>query len=304
MEPKAYVRLINTLIKENKWDKVGKVCRVFVERKPNCVQSHFFSGLYHKHFNESIAALESFNKCIDIDINHFLSYINLIRILRDLNNFIEAYKYITIGKEKFPDNILIYIESSDFYLQINNINDAIIDIKIAIKLNPKSETAQYNYALILNKLYNDAITDEEIEEYYRKTLIQYMIVLSINRLNTFALCNYGAVVAKYAIYYNTKGDILITQAKQLYTEGKIIEANLLKEKANLYYMYATQYNMEAETKYMEVLDIDPLDYIAHSNLGLILKSFNQLDKAKFHFTKAIEINPEYNNAKIELDLCR
>ena len=297
-----YTNLLVSLMEKHKWKEVGKVCRIFLEKEAECAQAHFFSGIYHKHTKKIDAAKSAFYICIKYDKHYFLSYINLIRILRDENNFIETFELINKAKILFPDNILVYIESSDFYLKVNNINEAIVDIQIAIKINPKSETAQYNYALILNKLYNSAINDDETEHYYRKTLIQYMCVLSINMYNTNALCNYGAVIAKYGDKYYTKADTLLDEYKKLLIENKIKEANEKKDQSDLYYMYGDQYNMEASTKYLQVLDLDPLDYITHFNLGLVLKTFHHLDKAKFHIMKSLEINPEYEAAKHELVL--
>ena len=302
MKTKQYLDLIVAFMDKHKWKEVEKVCHILIEKEPECAQAHFFIGIYYKHNKNIEAAKKAFYICLKHDINNFLSYINLIRILRDQNNFIEAFEIINKGKEIFPDKTLLYIESSEFYLKINNINEAIVDIQTAIKLDPKSETANYNYALIFNRLYNNAINDEEIEHYYRKTLIQYMNVLSINMFNTNVLCNYGSVNARYANRYNDKADRLFIESNELLIENRLIESKEKKEKANLYNMYAIQYNMEAETKYLQVIELDPLDHIAYFNLGLVSKSFHKFDKARYHFMKVIEINPSYMEAQIELKL--
>jgi len=227
--------------------------------------------------------------------------------MRDQNNFIESYKIINFAKEKFPNESLIYIESCLTYKKDNKIDQAIVDIKMAIKLDPKSEIAHSSYAIILDSIYIDAlneqdISDAQIEEYYRSTLIQYMNVLSINMYNLEILCNYGAVNANYANWYITKVRSLIDKSIELFKENKLKESTILKEKAKIYYMYASQYNMEAETKYQYVLELDPLDHITHYNLGLVLKFFNNFDGAKYHFNKVIEINPSFIEASNELKL--
>ena len=105
----------------NKWKDVEKICRIFVEKESECSQAHFFSGMCYKHYKKLDAAKSAFYKCIIYDEHYFLAYINLIRILREENNFIETFKLINKAKILFPDNILVYIESSNFYLKVNKL---------------------------------------------------------------------------------------------------------------------------------------------------------------------------------------
>ncbi len=343
----------------SKWNNVKRTCHLFIVKYPENAQAHFFMGIYYKHIKDIDASINEFNICIKYDEHYFLAYINLIRILKERTDFIKTVKIINTAKYLFPEDTLIYIESSGYYLQMNNINEALIDIKIAIQLNPKSETAQYNYAIILNKIFNDyiklkdsntnynnitsgynrpnnyitdknmieytyiydymyskkmkeinkqmlktweVITEEDVNYIYRKTLIQYMKIYAINRYNTNALCNYASVIAKYGDRYFIKSDFLLIDATELLIQKKIKESNIKKEQARIYNMYGIQYNFEAETKFLQVLEIDPSDYLAHFNLGLVLKSLNQIKKAKHHFIKALESKPSYENAKYELDL--
>jgi flagellar biosynthesis GTPase FlhF len=128
------------------------------------------------------------------------------------NNLIEARRIITIGKGIFPNNVLIYIEASNLYINETNIELAIVEIEKAISFDPKSEIAHYHYGLILHQKYDNASNDEDFEEYYKKTSIQYMYVLSINMENTETLCNYGAVIAKYANKYTKKSNQLFEKS--------------------------------------------------------------------------------------------
>jgi tetratricopeptide (TPR) repeat protein len=301
MNTQQYIKLIVALMDRREWHKALNISNKLLEKDPKCDQVHFLIGMCLKHTNDLEGAKDEFNICIK-ENNHFLSYINLIRILKDQNKFIEAYEKINIAKDLFPDKALVYIESSQLYLKINNIDLAIVDIKTAITLEPRSETAHYTYGVILNNLFNNAIDDVDFERYYRETLIQYMNVFSINMSNIEALCNYGAVVAKYANKYNTKADILLVESETLLKENRLKESNYKKEKAEEYLMYAYQYNMEAETKYKRVLELNPFDHIAHFNIGLVLKYFGDIKKARYHFAKVIAIDPSYTEAEHELKL--
>ena len=274
MESKKYIRFITVLLEQNKYEEAKKVSNSFLQNKPDCVNATYFSDLFLS--NDPKLKNKAYAMCIKNDVDYPSAYINIIRTMINENKLTEAFELINRTKTKFPNNDLVHIESSKLYQIIKNI-------ELVIKLTPKSESAHCNYGLLLNKLFNLSTDDKEFEEYYRRTLIQYMIVLSINMHNTVILCNYGTVVARYANKYYTKANILSAQSKQLITEMKIAESKSLKEKANLYYMYAIQYYLEAYTKFLQALDINPSDHETQFNIDLLSKSLNDVDKA-------IEIN--------------
>jgi tetratricopeptide (TPR) repeat protein len=288
------------LFKNDRWEDGKKLCFKIIDKDPTCAQAHFMIGIYFKHINNIDTAKNAFLICMKHDVNHVLSYVNIVRILIDQNKFTEASEVINKAKELFPSEYLVYIESSQLYLKSDNINQAILDILVAIKLNPKSETANYNYALILNTLYTNSETEDNKEDYYCQTMIQYMKVLAINPLNTNVLCNYGSMLAKQAEKYNSIANILLEKSNGLEKDNKLREAINLKKHAELNRMYAISYNMDAEYKYLDALNINPSDHLLHFNLGLVLKSLNNLKQAEYHFEKVIEINSSYEEAHIEL----
>lgn len=58
--------------------------------------------------------------------------------------------------------------------------------------------------------------------------------------------------------------------------------------------------LEAQNLYFEILKLDTNNYIAHNNLGIIYTLQNELEKAKISFEKALQIRPEYIDAKNSL----
>ncbi|MDB9718891.1 tetratricopeptide repeat protein [Candidatus Pelagibacter sp.] len=58
--------------------------------------------------------------------------------------------------------------------------------------------------------------------------------------------------------------------------------------------------LEAQNLYLEILKLDTNNYIAHNNLGIIYILQNELEKAKISFEKALQIKPEYIDAKNSL----
>ena len=74
-------------------------------------------------------------------------------------------------------------------------------------------------------------------------------------------------------------DQIMQQAKRMLKEGKLEEAKSL---------------------FQNILQLQPTDYKAHTNLGAILLKLNKLDEAEASFRKAIEFKPEFEIAYYNL----
>src|SRR5208283_904329 len=64
----------------------------------------------------------------------------------------------------------------------------------------------------------------------------------------------------------------------------------------------TRYWRDSETLWTHALACTSQNPVAHGNLGLALLRCGQVDKAVAHFQKALEIKPDYVDARINLGL--
>ena len=77
----------------------------------------------------------------------------------------------------------------------------------------------------------------------------------------------------------------------------------MNEKLQLAVKYYQQKKiLQAQNLYLEILKLDNKNYVAHNNLGIIYISQNELEKAKISFEKAIQIKPDYIDAKNSLKI--
>ena len=299
MNTEEYVNLTVKLIENNKWPQVKKSCYIQMAKDPTNPHVHFFMGMYFKHFNSIDAAKTAFMLCLKNDPNYFLAYINLIRLLSEQNNMIESLEFIARAKELFPNENLLYIESSDVYLKIEDYVSAIANIKIAIELKPDFEIAIYNYGHILHKLFDKAILDynlDLIEDYYHGAIIQYLKVLKINNKNIFAICNYATILVDKADFIKKQSNIQLIKIRELERNHEFRKAYILRYKIELQYIEMQSLYIDGKVLYMKVLDIDPLDPDVYYNLGRISTLLNEYDDARKYYMKAIEIKPNYSIA--------
>ncbi|WP_406683818.1 tetratricopeptide repeat protein [Seonamhaeicola sp. MEBiC1930] len=107
------------------------------------------------------------------------------------------------------------------------------------------------------------------------------------------------IVKNIALIYVTNGnnDKAITALKDARAESPD-DVNLILTEANLYYKMD---NMEEFKKALEIAtSMDPKNPELQYNLGVINSESGQMEQARAHYEKAIELDPEYINAYINL----
>jgi len=278
MNKKEILTQFVKLMDEKNYKKVKEICLENIKKYPTCSQVYFLIGIYYKNMKNMTEALISFETAIKYDKHHFLAHINIIRILICQKDTIKSLDIINKAKNIFPNEYLVYIESSNLYLNLDDIDMAFIDNKKALKLNPNSEQAFYQGGLIYTRLYVETEEPEKKEEYFNQSIIHYLKTIAINSSNTNALLNYGAMLAKKA-------------AESCNTESEYMN-----------YLDFIHNNLDAKIQFERIIKINPLDVIAYYNLGLVLVSLKEYDKARDQFKKAIKINPLYEDAILELKL--
>ena len=280
-------QLLKLIIKYNhakEWEKAKCLCLLILKENPRCYMAYFLIGINYYNNNILDEAETAFLNCIKYYSKHFTSYINLVYIYNKKEDYEKGFEIIYKALKIFPNEHLFYIELSNIWLKLDKIDMAINEIIIAIKLNPESETANYNYALILNSLYNTARINKDkilMTEYYSQTIVQYFKVLQINMFNINVLCNIGSM-------YALVGDNYIEKINQCID----IDAELAKK----YNILADNYYMDAELKYLKALECEPNDCFTHYNLGIVLTALKDYKNAKKHYSKVIEIEPDHEMA--------
>lgn len=110
---------------------------------------------------------------------------------------------------------------------------------------------------------------------------------------------YPEIVRNVALLYTQLGDLenalnSVSEARQQNPE----DIDLLLTEANIYLQTGER------DKFQEMMEVavkkDPNNEILHFNLGVVNSDLGNKDKAKEHYERSIEINPEYFNSYINL----
>jgi len=164
----------------------------------------------------------------------------------------------------------------------DNLNEAILEYRKALQLNPNNWPAHWNLAIALIDI---GAIDEAI--------VEYKEALRIVPDNVEIHYNLGRA-------FNDKGNF--DDAIQQYQKALQLNPSHIKSYNSLGIAYSGKGMFdEAIQKYYEALQIDPNYVDAHYNLGLDLTNRGRLDAAIFEFREALRINPNYVKARKKLD---
>lgn len=278
-------KLLNVVIKlihAKEWEKSIALSKKIIAKYPDCDMAYFFVGVYHYEKKQYDESKEAFLHCIKYEPNYYAAHLNIARIYYFQEKYDEGLDFIHKALQIFPNEAQFHVELSNIYLKLDITKAAIDELKMALALNPKSENANYNYALIINSFYNKAKIDKDIKlinEYYGETMLYYMKVLEINIFNIRAMCNIGSILAQI-------GDDYIANADNIFDNEP--------ENAKIYYRIGKNYYLDAKLNFLKALEYEPNDHISHYNLGIVYTALDEFDKAKFHYNKVIEIKPDYD----------
>lgn len=163
-----------------------------------------------------------------------------------------------------------------------NTNEAILEYRVALRLNPNNWAAHCNLGIAL-------IDKGAIDE----AILEYKEALRIVPNNMDVHYNLGRA-------FNDKGNF--DDAIQHYQKALQINPSHVKSYNSLGVAYSSKgMRDEAIQKYYEALRLDPNFLEAHYNLGLDLTLQGRLDEAIFEFREVLRIIPNDVNARKKLE---
>lgn len=126
----------------------------------------FFGGAAAMQIKEYTAAEEAFKECIAINYNTGESARMLVEALVSQGKKEEAEAALKSAAEKYPKNLQLLINLTNFYIDEKRVEEAEKAISEAIKLDPTNVALVYTSGII----YDGMMRTEEAESAYKKTL--------------------------------------------------------------------------------------------------------------------------------------
>jgi protein O-mannosyl-transferase len=226
---------------------------------------------------------------------------------------------ISINNSKAPSFVIAHNNLGHAMALKGQYEDAVIQYRQAIKINPHFAPVHNNLGVTLNELHR---YDEAIKSFQQAINIKSDYAEAHNNLAN-GLRKKGKV--KQAIFYYDKAirlksdyaeahfnlGILLSQqdrdeeAVTQYRRALQIKPDFILAHDNLASLLSRQGDFEgAVSHYQQAINLDPGFSKAHNNLGSTLAGQGRLEEAVIHFEQAIVIDPDYMDAQNNLELAR
>lgn|SRR5574344_164938 len=232
-------------------------------------------------------AIESYKKVLDANPKNREALVKLATVNQtyfpdNIEESIDCYnELLEIESDKAP----IYYELGHLYLKKEDKIHAICAFKLALELD--EENPFYNnalaYAFVQAGLYDDAV------DFYQKA-----IKLNPDKKWTAIVCQaLGAIYEE--IYENHEAAIASFQA------GIVLDPENSEIYLSLGDVYMEEQDLDKAIRaYCDAISVDANDYRGFAKTGLALWEKDYTEEAIVAYTRAIDINPEYDIAQNNL----
>jgi tetratricopeptide (TPR) repeat protein len=270
--------------------------------------------------NASAAAVDSalmrLNAKIEKEPNNYKNYLDRATYYGSLQNYLAAMKDIERALVADSTQSEIYLLKGDLHFKMSNEKEAYNDYSYCLQLNSKNtdcllkkaaiDILLKNYPLAIDHI-NTALKENETLPYayylkgriYKETGDTTLASSSYQTAIEVDPTYYDAYIEVALLYHARKHEL----AKEYYRSAIDLKPGLIEPWYNLgmYYQETGLKNKnnfkEAFACYDSILSIDKNFAAAHFNKGYIhLEFLQQYDSAIVHFSRAIEVFPNYYQA--------
>ena len=142
---------VKTLLAEAKFEKAEVLLKNIIEIDPNHYKSYINISVIYVKLGKLKDAEEYLIKAIKLKPDHELAYFNLATTQNKLGKTEEAENNFKKAIQINPDYVEAYTNLGNLYLSIENLNSAERYLEKAINIRPNFSEAHYNLALTQSK---------------------------------------------------------------------------------------------------------------------------------------------------------
>ena len=142
---------VKTLLAEAKFEKAEVLLKNIIEIDPNHYKSYINISVIYVKLGKLKDAEEYLVKAIKLKPDHELAYFNLATTQNKLGKTEEAENNFKKAIQINPDYVEAYTNLGNLYLSIENLNSAERYLEKAINIRPNFSEAHYNLALTQSK---------------------------------------------------------------------------------------------------------------------------------------------------------
>ena len=179
--------------------------------------------------DENYAAAEPlFISLYEADYDDPSLYDGLFKVYSGKDDMETAGKYLSEGREKYPDNTPLLFSEINYYLQQNRLDELTDKLQDAIEAEPENVSLYATLGQVYEQLYNKKLEEEPeaADEYFEKAKANYEKGLEVESDNASLIYSLGA------LYFNRAAKMtnqLVELSNDLSKEGQAKYEALEKE---------------------------------------------------------------------------
>lgn len=216
------------------------------------------AGLYDQAYDLYIIAVE-------LEYDQAFLYSSLTNIALRRQDFENAEKWISKGRERYPDNLDLIFSEANVFLTTGNIPEARRVLELAIERDPENANLHYAFAVNFDQMSKDTVfTAEEREFAYDEAVKAYQKAIELNPDYFDAIYNLGALYFNEGIKLFLEADNILRDG---YTTANLQKASALEDKSKEMWRNNAQPYLE---RALELLSVDD------DNYEIVLRSLREL----------------------------
>lgn len=271
------------------WDKSESICREILNIYPDYANVWFYTGLNLLGKEENAQAIKAFEKALKINPQYKDAHIRLAITHVNMKNFYDAFFHISLLMEENPDYPDLNYFAGIIYTGCKKFDMAIEAFEKELEINPSFTEVRIKLGMLYHKTGN---TDKAAQT------LQSCCELETDNKKAKAILDF---ITRSNSGENTEQDIeLLTQSierfnslveiKPNFSEMISIVKTLPDEDTSIYekLLPVITESVEQNPQYPDI----------HCSLGSLYFKLKKYEDAKSSFIKALEINPDYVQARI------
>ncbi len=293
--PRQRIAAIN--FKNNQLEKAIKEYEQLINEKPEDILSLILLGYLYVYNYEFDKAIKAFNKAILIQPDNYNTNNPEIEKLILENRIYEALEEIDRILSKNSKRPELLIKKADILQKSGYTEESLVTLEYCLSNFPQHLEASIKMGSILFENSRDleaAIFFNKALEINEKIVDSYMGLALAQKLKGNKKQSLESLNLASAILPNSA--VLFTEATKIYFQRKYDKANPSNNySGNIIDLIVKAHNSELKS--------NPQNPLIYHRLGILMMGLRKFTKATSYFESAVNINPQFDRAKIKLILC-
>ena len=299
----ARLKLGIVLHNHKMWDKAVSLYKNMLRRNPHFADIHYNLGLAYLGQGRPHEAIESFEHALKINQDYLQARVKIAIAHIYLGNVDNAFEVLIPLAEKYPEYPDIHYYSGLLYSVKNDLEKAVLSFKRALEINPSYKDAKAKLGALYCYFgkFDDGIKELEeassLDPGYKNISITTKAVKDVLSSSSRS----SETLKEMYIKALPAGKHIINTLPEFYKGVEISPdisemitfiMNISEEDRSLYEMLIP-YLKEHAAEHALYPDL-------HNSLGTLYLKINKPVEAEASFRKAVQLNPDYLKARINL----